>query len=523
MKVYNNKNQYYTISDTPFAKGGEGSIYDVLGNANLVAKIYHRSGRTDEKQRKILAMLASPPVGITDQIAWPTDIIYSANSEFLGFMMPRIRNTAKIDSLYSYDKRNFHNFSFFLQVAQNLCAAVSAVHSSGHVCGDLNPANICVDPKTALITLVDTDSYHIKAKDGSVFKCPVCRPEYVPSEVQSIMNTGSSLRDVNADTFTIYTDYFAVAIHIFALLMNGAHPYSCVVGDGYSASQFNIVLNIEKNLFAYEKNNYGITPPKYAPSFSSLPPEIATLFKKMFGKMGSLSPFSRPTVADFHRDIGKLELNLQQCSRNNAHQYYNKNKSCPLCEASSRMKNLFSAPPPKLNPLVGGGGNTNVVATNRNTATNTAGNYITKQARAPAYSSSSSNDIFTWVGMLFGIVVWGISQFFLIDLAQNIYTGLSFVWGLIVAILTLGIIPFIPLWIFAIIFILFKLYNIDFFLGIAVVLDKSLYLAYVGYAVFAIAISWGSLIDVIISPILICLPFTFIAKIVPGLTVDLLT
>ncbi len=527
MKVYNNKNQYYTISDTPFAKGGEGSIYDILGKSNLVAKIYHQAGRTDEKERKILAMLSSPPIGITDQIAWPVDILYSGKSEFLGFVMPRIKNTAKIDSLYSYDKRDSHNFSFYLQVAQNLCAAVGAVHSSGHVCGDLNPANICVDPKTALITLVDTDSYHIKAKDGSVYKCPVCRPEYVPREIQSIMNTGKSLRETFANTFTIYTDYFAVAIHIFALLMNGAHPYSCVVADGYSASQFNIVSNIEKNIYAYEKNSYGVTPPKYSPNINSLPTDIVSLFQKMFGRAASLSPMSRPTTTQFHTAIGKLETSLLQCGRNIAHQYYSKNKICPLCEASSRMDNLLSTPPPKVGTT--GTGYANIGRGGRlNTANNTGGGAATgtigTNPRAPAYSSgSSSGGISMWVGIVVGLVIWAASQLPLISLAQHLFADLPFIWGWLLMILSVGIIPFIPLWIFAILFITLNLFNNDFFLGIAVVLSKALYLAYVGYGIFAIVISWGSLFDVIISPILICIPVTLVARTIPGLTVDLLT
>ncbi len=525
MRVYNNKNQYYTISDTPFAKGGEGSIYDVSGQRDLVAKIYHQNGRTDEKQQKILAMLASPPVGITDQIAWPVDILYSGSSEFLGFVMPRIKNTAKIDSLYSYDKRDSHNYSFYLQVAQNLCAAVSAVHKSGHVCGDLNPANICVDPKTALITLVDTDSYHIKSSDGRVFRCPVCRPEYVPREIQSIMNTGKSLRDINSDSFTIYTDYFAVAIHIFALLMNGSHPYSCVVGDGYSASQFNIVTNIEKNIFAYETNSYGVTPPKYAPNINALPREITSLFQKMFGKSALLAPTTRPTTSQFHKAIGNLELSLTQCSRNLAHQYYNINNSCPLCDASNKMSSLIRTPPPYVGGIMTNGSNKNIGGYTNTGTTNTGGvNIGTTTPRAPSYSpSTSSSGAMIWVGIVVGLIIWGASQYPLLMLARHLFADMSFIWGWLLMILSVGIIPFIPLWIYAIPFSFTGLYNYDFFCGIGYILGKSLYLAYVGYALFAIIISWGSLLDVILAPILICIPATLVARTIPGLTVDLLT
>lgn len=69
--------QTIQIEDTPFTKGGKGSVYTVVGKPDMVAKLYHSSGQTKEKKQKILAMLASPPKRkVTGQIAWLIDILY---------------------------------------------------------------------------------------------------------------------------------------------------------------------------------------------------------------------------------------------------------------------------------------------------------------------------------------------------------------------------------------------------------------------------------------------------------------
>ncbi len=245
------------VNDTHFAKGGEGTVHDVVGNRNVVAKLYHKKGRTSEREKKILAMINKPPVGsVAKQIAWPSDILYTGAGEFVGFIMPRVSNTVELSSLYSNDKRNAYQKKFYIQVAQNLCAVVDSVHGAGHVVGDLNHANIHVDPNTALVTLVDTDSYTVNEGNGKIYPCGACMPEYIPKEISDFMDSGNSLRSAPADTFNRHTDNFALAIHIFKLLMNGAHPYACrVVNTKYSGSQFTQEKNIKKGFFRPSQAN----------------------------------------------------------------------------------------------------------------------------------------------------------------------------------------------------------------------------------------------------------------------------
>lgn len=45
------------------------------------------------------------------------------------------------------------------------------------------------------------------------------------------MQEGINLQNAALPTYTENTDNFALAIHIFALLMNGCHPFACAVND----------------------------------------------------------------------------------------------------------------------------------------------------------------------------------------------------------------------------------------------------------------------------------------------------
>jgi DNA-binding helix-hairpin-helix protein with protein kinase domain len=97
------------LKDEPFAKGGEGCIYDVVGDNELVAKIYHPAGRTSSRYEKIKVMLEHPPKETArSQTAWPVDVLYDTAGSFIGFLMPRIKKVTKIDILYSYDNRGRH-------------------------------------------------------------------------------------------------------------------------------------------------------------------------------------------------------------------------------------------------------------------------------------------------------------------------------------------------------------------------------------------------------------------------------
>jgi DNA-binding helix-hairpin-helix protein with protein kinase domain len=308
----------YSIVDAPFAGGGEGDVFDIPGSFGMVAKIYSPCKRTAEQERKLSAMVNIKP-GVMEQYAWPLDVLYE-DGRFAGFVMPRVTGREKLRNIYVYDKREGRPWTLYIAIAKNLAAAVYNVHEIGQVAGDLNPENILVDSQTGMVTLVDTDSYHITDSNGNVYRCGVGMPEFVAPELQ-----GKHYPSEPLPTFTKESDEFALSVLMFALLMNGAHPFACKTVSG-SSSMFQPIDNMVGGVCAYfaESSRPNIEIPKYAPGINSLPLDIQGLFHRSFVE-GLKAPAMRPRAEEWYYALERLEQNIRKCARNSAHQYYQEN------------------------------------------------------------------------------------------------------------------------------------------------------------------------------------------------------
>ncbi len=322
----------YALDDKPFAGGGEGSIYNIKGFPDHVAKLYHEKMRTGERHKKLTVMVDAPPSWDTNaQLAWPTDVLYESG-RFCGFVMSRLKSIKKLNEVYSYDKRAGRPWTIYIAIAKNLAAAIDSVHHSGHVCGDLNPNNICVNPANGLVTLVDTDSYHITdSKTGKIYRCEVGMVEFIPKNLQNINFKAAPL-----PTFTKESDLFTLGILIFSLLMNGAHPFACSVSTSARSGQgFQPVNNILNGLYPYESNTQGISIPKYAPAITALPPELRKLFTSAFlTKPGE----KRPDTVMWYNALDAMCRSLTTCGKDSSHIYYSGSPQCPWCAVSQNMQ-----------------------------------------------------------------------------------------------------------------------------------------------------------------------------------------
>ena len=332
----------YTDVEPPLGKGGEGTVYEVEGMPGYVLKIYAPEKRNEERLDKLTAMLASPlPDDAISQVTWPVDIV-SLNRAFMGYVMPKAAGGEELEVIYS-DKYN-KKFTYYqkISIAKNLCAALNSVHGAGQVCGDLNPNNIVVDPKTGLVTLIDTDSYHITdPATGKIYRCTVGMPDYLPPELQKKMKGGMTLVSAPLPTFTKEADLFGLATHIFRLLMNGALPFSCAVDSTTAMSQGSVTApqpidNVANNFFPYFDKRPGIVIPPYAPPFNILPADLQRLFLRAF-KDGHSDPKARPTPIEWFGALGALEKHLKQCGNHNNHYYPNNLSHCPWCEIDMRF------------------------------------------------------------------------------------------------------------------------------------------------------------------------------------------
>lgn len=322
----------YRTQNAPFAGGGEGDVYDVVGAPGYVAKVYKPDKRTTERERKLSVMVSNKP-SVMEQYAWPLDVLYE-NGQFIGYIMPKINGKEKLRNIYVYDKRKGKPWSLFIAIAKNLSAAVHNVHEIHQVVGDLNPENILVNPNDGMVTLVDTDSYHI-SDSSRTYRCGVGMPEFVAPELQGIHFPSAPL-----PTFTPESDRFALAVLIFALLMNGAHPFSCKVISG-SSSKFQPIDNMQNGKCAFfpDSRSSNMDIPRYAPDLSSLPDNIQKLFRRAF-VAGHSTPSLRPSAEEWYNALEQLEDNLKTCLKDTQHIYYYGAKECPWCKVNEKMHSI---------------------------------------------------------------------------------------------------------------------------------------------------------------------------------------
>ena len=289
MPIYYGRNGRRYDLGAKLGSGGEGTVYRINGSDDIVAKLYNQEqlrepGARDRMREKIDAMLAaklSPYVNGVLTIAWPVDRLTDSTGLFQGFVMPMVKDKKSILWACRVDERkilfeNKYRWSISVAIAHNLAIAVENVNQAGIVVGDMNPNNILVD-KQGYVTLIDADSFSITSDSGKVFKCSVGMEEVLPAELQ-----GKDLSKPGND-FTVYSDRFALAVHIFNLLCDNFHPFGCLDMNSprSSATTNPRVHNITRGFCPYVKGGRGKTPTG-APDMSILPDDIRELFDRVF-------------------------------------------------------------------------------------------------------------------------------------------------------------------------------------------------------------------------------------------------
>src|SRR5258708_28260239 len=184
-QFYNPRGQFVNLG-SELKRGGEGTVYEVEGHSDLVAKVYHKEVRPNNTE-KLSTMVSFRTERLLKLSAWPIDTLHHRPGESLrGFLMPRISNHADIHVLYGVKSRliEFPDacWPFLIQAAANIARAFAVVHEHGHVIGDVNHGGI-VFGRHATVRLVDSDSFQITAY-GKRFLCEVGFPDFTPPELQ---------------------------------------------------------------------------------------------------------------------------------------------------------------------------------------------------------------------------------------------------------------------------------------------------------------------------------------------------
>jgi len=338
-------------------RGGEAQIWTIQHDPHLVAKLYHKP--TAEHKTKLAAMIATPlsRTGAHPTVAWPLQTLYQKDS-FVGYLMPRAASSLPLFYYYNPARRRRlglpHAWPRFAhRTAQNLAAAVELVHENGHIIGDLNESNVLVT-QTAMVTLVDTDSFQIRAPRPQnwlvtspalqIYRCGVGKAEYTPPELQGV--------DFKAIDRTPQHDNFALAVLIFYLLMDGFHPFAGVLTTPASVGRVDL-YGIKHGLFPYlhrgpngqANGQLLVQPPPNAPAFAQLHPSIQDAFRCTFTD-GHTQPDRRVSAKEWKKILHEAGAALVSCPQNATHLYSRHLHHCPTCPPPSAQ----AVQPPKVVP-----------------------------------------------------------------------------------------------------------------------------------------------------------------------------
>lgn len=336
-------NKVYKIPNNPIATGGEARIYEVSNDPNLVAKIY-KPGKAAPELEKKLKVMVNHPVNNTGDVAWPVDILYDNSDKFVGFVMQQAKNSTKLRDIYLYNNRK-QMWGYYVRIALNLAVAVHNVHEVNQTIGALNPDNILVDKQRGNITLIDTDSYHIRDPESQhLYRCGVGMPEIIAPEIQGV---DFSVID-EQKSFNEHTDNFSLAVLIFQLLMNGGHPFGYEVNStsSKSVSHFLPIDSIKNGLSPYFKREMnvdilGLEIPPYVPEMDGVPDYVRVLFKRAFVD-GYTNHDTRPSAQEWITALSRLEHNLKICGKNPQHEYYGGTAECPWCKVDKKVGSATS-------------------------------------------------------------------------------------------------------------------------------------------------------------------------------------
>lgn len=331
------KQKTYNLESAPFVSKGEGSIFNVVSEPELLAKIYHKQSGSmsfssiSNRREKLLNMISSSPGNNLQYLAWPLDALLNEEKEVCGFIMKRFHNMTAL-SMILPDEANI-DWQKRVVIAHNLCDVVWEVHEMNQVIGDMNPDNFGVDLTGSFhVCGFDVDSFHYRDQKNNIYPCYVGLAPYYAPELQVLISRGQDMRTLDpTKTFSKETDNFALSVLIFQLLFLGYHPFTGARAIGYGSST--VVRKSETNILnkisPYFNPTPGMSKPQTAPSLDIIPKNIQEMFRRAFLD----APEKRPTALVWQGVLRDLFKSITRCSK--GHMYSGTLSKCPWCKKAT--------------------------------------------------------------------------------------------------------------------------------------------------------------------------------------------
>ncbi|MFY0606384.1 MAG: hypothetical protein JXR10_06710 [Cyclobacteriaceae bacterium] len=345
--------QSIATSRTPLASGGEGEVFDIIGQRDKVAKIYFPKNRTNDRFQKLSYMVQNPPLKGADQrfqrsVIWPEEILMDSKGNFVGYIMPKVSSGMELGYFTvfmrhpkvkstTWDKLSFRSGPEFffrrLVACYNLCKAIELIHSKKEyqLC-DLKPSNILIDP-TGFVSIIDLDSIQISSSKAK-FPSALYTPEYTSPEFIKKQSLNRSVE----------YDHFSLAIILYQLLI-GVHPFQGILKRDSEA-----VLTdcIKEGAFA-NGNRSGLLSniPNAHQVFNYLPKEVQKAFVQTLDD-GHKQPNRRLNATEWSRVFKTVIVRNQPQIKQNQSQFQKVNSQQNPAPIKKVKKAHQSIPP---NPI----------------------------------------------------------------------------------------------------------------------------------------------------------------------------
>ena len=320
-----------TLLGEEIANSGEAKVWRT-NQKGYLAKIYHSP--TPERVQKLAVMIAHPPTEPNSHLnhvsfAWPKSVLKNDQGDFVGFLMPEIKDGKELLDVYNPRRRKALkleiDWRFLHTTALNIVSIIEALHAAGYVLGDIKPQNILVNNR-ALPSIIDTDSFQVKnPKNGKVYNCLVGSEGYTPPELIG--------KDFDSIEQTEVHDRFRLGVIIYQLLFGGNNPFQGKWTGAGEIPEINELIC--QGLWVNGSTNLIAAVARTIP-LEIVHPEIQQCFLKCFND-GYKNPNFRPTARKWLEALKVGNDRLTICGRVDNHYYSRTYGKCYWCDRFAKL------------------------------------------------------------------------------------------------------------------------------------------------------------------------------------------
>lgn len=230
------------------ADGGEGTIFEINGCPDVVAKVF--AAPSKRKQAKVELLCRAAKKFPCPEAVMPQELLFDATGAFRGYLMMRV-NGVELTRLFTsrgqeryvphWDRRQYAHLA---SVLANLYRDFSL---AGLEIADVAPGNVLIgyndsgalDPEK--VFFIDVDSAQFGSKETGVFPPDGLTPEYGAPEYLRLGVAPDQLRSPKSQVFS-------ASLLCLQVAMVGVHPYRKTTEEGQTLS---IPESIAAGAFAY--------------------------------------------------------------------------------------------------------------------------------------------------------------------------------------------------------------------------------------------------------------------------------